>query len=194
MPTADGRAGTETVTLDPRPSDAELLSRLARLHVAEGRSITHAQADAATSAPIEASRLGDSLRLTIRTAPRTKKNHREMVFSKKQRQLVPIPSKSYETYKREVVLAVSHVGAKLGLPLPDQPYNIDATFTCDKYGQRADLDGLLAGLFDALQAAGVVTDDYWFRQADGTRVLAVRKNADPQIAVVITPITLELHA
>jgi Holliday junction resolvase RusA-like endonuclease len=150
------------------------------------------QPDPALSAPIAAEREGDVLRVRIETAPRTKKDHGRRVWAPKQKRVVHVPSPAYEKYRGEVVAALQPLAHRLQLPLPDQPYNIAARFFVDRYGMDADLDGLMAGLFDALENAGVVTDDWYFRTPNGTEVFAAADSLPPRVEVLITPIPTSL--
>lgn len=53
--------------------------------------------------------------------------------------------------------------------LPASPLNLCAEFYVDSRGKPADLVGLLQGFADALEDAGVVTDDGWIQGFDGSR-------------------------
>jgi hypothetical protein len=64
------------------------------------------------------------------------------------------------------------------------PLNCCAIFYRD--ADRGDAVGYYQGLADALEAAGVVADDKWIKQWDGSRLA---KDADwPRIDVVLTAI------
>jgi hypothetical protein len=133
----------------------------------ERQELAAEQNDAGISAPIRGRRTGDALWLELVSAPRTKKNHAATLGSQK--------SPMYKRYLAEVVEAIGTIRDALELPLPDRRplgYNCRVLFYVDKWGERADRVGLEQGLYDALQAAGVVSDDWVFRQGDGTRVIA----------------------
>lgn len=122
------------------------------------------------------------LMLSIDGPPRTKKNHGSH-FGIRQ-------SKAYVDYRARIVGALEAIVHALGSPLmPSVPYNVAATYYVDKRGELADKVGLDQGLYDALQDAGVVTNDWYFRQADGTRVVFGDEN--PRVHVLITPIRTE---
>lgn len=145
-----------------------------------GLRLSAEQNDPAASVPIRGRRAGDSLWLEIVIVPRTKKNSGQTLGSSK--------SKAYKKYLKDLLEALAEVKTPLQLPLPDRRplgYNLSAHFYVDGHGESADRVGLEQGLNDALQEAGVVSDDWVFRQGDGTRVIACGR---PRVALWITPI------
>jgi hypothetical protein len=98
---------------------------------------------------------------------------------------VATQSKAYIAYRNAVVAHLTSFREELGLPLPERSYNLAARFYTDSRGDQADRFGLEQGLADALQDAGVVTDDWQFRTGDGTRV--VSDHARPRVELTITP-------
>jgi hypothetical protein len=138
------------------------------------------QNDPALSVQIRARRAGDALWMEIVTPPRTKKNSAETLGSGK--------SKPYKRYLADVVEAIAEVKSALQLPLPERRplgYNLCAHFYVDLRGETADRVGLEQGLYDALENAGVVPNDWLFRQGDGSRVIVGDR---PRVALWITPI------
>jgi hypothetical protein len=138
------------------------------------------QNDPALSVQIRARRAGDVLWMEIVTPPRTKKNSAETLGSGK--------SKPYKRYLADVVEAIAEVRSALRLPLPERRplgYNLCSHFYVDLRGETADRVGLEQGLYDALEPGGVVTNDWLFRQGDGTRVIIGER---PRVALWITPI------
>lgn len=126
-------------------------------------------------------RLANGIRLELPVAPRTKKNHGR-AFGIRQ-------SEAYVRYRDLVKELVAPLAAHLALPLPDEPMNIAAVYYVDKPGERADLTGLHQGLFDALQDAGVLSDDWYFRTANGSRIVFADRNGEkPRVDVTITRI------
>lgn len=123
-------------------------------------------------------RVGDTLRLTVLAIPRTKKNHGRGVAKQ---------SMAYVRFRQQMLDALAPVVLLLHLPLPERAYNIAATYYVDKPGERADRPGLDQALFDVLQDARVVTNDWQFRRTDGTRIVCGDER--PRVEVVITPIT-----
>ena len=128
--------------------------------------------------PIRAARWLNGFRCTIRTAPRTKKNSTTLGIRQ---------SPAYRAYRDLIINGFAPLLASLELPLPDRPYNLAATFYVDRWGERADLIGLLQGLADALENAGVVSDDRWFRSFDGSRAIA--GDPSPRVELLITELT-----
>ena len=125
--------------------------------------------------PIRAMRWLNGFRCTIRSAPRTKKNSTTLGIRQ---------SPAYRAYCDLIVNGFEPLLTQLELPLADRPYNLAATFYVDRWGERADLIGLLQGLADALENAGVVSDDRWFRALDKSRVIA--GEAEPRVELLIT--------
>lgn len=125
--------------------------------------------------PIRAARWLNGFRCTIAAAPRTKKNHTTLGIRQ---------SPAYRQYRDIIVNGFVPLALGLDLPLEDRPYNLAATFYVDRFGERADLIGLIQGLADALQNAGVVSDDRLFLSLDGCRVIA--GDPAPRVDVLIT--------
>lgn len=150
---------------------------------ARPRTTTSRQTDPALTAPIVAHRVDDTLRLVIETPPRTKKNGRKGGYFGLSTKNTP-----YAKYERELIDAIDTVREQLALPLPDQPYNIAVLYVVDRYGERADRPGLDQGLFDALQKAGVVTNDWLFRSTEGTRIAVAGDAGRPRLELTITPL------
>lgn len=130
-------------------------------------------------------RTGDRLWLVLNLAPRTKKNGRKGGFAGIKQ------GPAYRAYRDAIIEAVAGVKAELRLPLPEQPYNIAVKYFVDARGKSADKCGLDQGLYDALENAGVVTDDWQFRTDDGTRIVA--GDPSPRVELVITPIQEGQH-
>lgn len=144
------------------------------------------QTDLGISQAVRARRSGDALWMEIASAPRTKKNSAETLGSQK--------SPQYKRYLAELLEAIAQVRDALKLPLPDRSplgYNCKAHFYVDRFGERADRVGLEQGLYDALQAARVISDDWQFRTGDGTRVI---HNSRARVEFWITPIIVTHEA
>jgi Holliday junction resolvase RusA-like endonuclease len=126
----------------------------------------------------ECRRAGDVFYLQLLLPPRTKKNGTTLGIKQ---------SKAYRGYRDAIIAALPELArASLGLPLPEREYNIAATYYVDRRGERADKVGLDQGLYDALENAGVVTNDWQFRTADGTRI--VFGDPRPRVEITITPL------
>lgn len=186
------------MSLDPTPSDAELL-RIAEARQARARRVRPktdcGEAIDRTAARVLVPRKPyirsevrlEELHITIQAgrllgctgiivgAPRTKKNSKAHYTRQ---------SPGYRHWRNGVVAALRH---KPTFPLVDQPYNLEAHFYVDQKGVPADLLGLLQGFADALENAGVVTDDQWFRGLDGSRKHD-SEQARARVEFAITPL------
>lgn len=101
-------------------------------------------------------REGETVRITLLGPPRTKKNHKQH-YAKQ--------SPAYTKWNADVKDQLRDFGPTL----PDKPYNLAARFFVDDPGRLADLLGLLQGLADSLENAGVVSNDRYFEGFDGSR-------------------------
>jgi Holliday junction resolvase RusA-like endonuclease len=156
---------------------------------ADGRYTPHSTERRAVSSPevgrirpgAVGVRLQNGLKLMLPIAPRTKKNHGS-AFGIRQ-------SDAYRYFRDRVKEMLAPLKAHLGLPLAEARYNIAAVYFVDRYGEKADLTGLNQGLFDVLQDAGVVTNDWQFRTSDGTRI--VFGDEHPRVEITITNLPQE---
>ena len=150
-------------------------------------------------APAFTLRPGESISFVLPVVPRTKKNSREHIKRRtKHGKLitVPIPSAPYrqmEALEGQIVVFVARRQLRLAaFPFPvsmqalrlEQPINCAAIFYREK--DLGDAVGYYQGLADALEAAGVVADDKWIKQWDGSRLA---KDAErSRIEVTLTAI------
>lgn len=144
---------------------------------ATARTAVFVGADRFAIAKAQFTREYDVFTATFELPPRTKKNSTRW-FGKQ--------SIQYTRFRNAVVDSVKEAKTELALPLPDQAYNLAAVFYVDVPGQAADIFGLLQGIADALQDAGVISNDWHFRTVDGSRV--VEGDDKPRVVVTITPI------
>ncbi len=125
-------------------------------------------------------RPGESITFVLPVTPRTKKNSRKHIKrrSKSGKVItVPLPSDAYSKMEAEIVAWANDIPGNLlvgcvvrcacELELA-QPLNCAAIFYRD--ANRGDAVGYYQALADALEAAGVVTDDKWITQWDGSRL------------------------
>ena len=140
-------------------------------------------------------RPGESITFVLPVTPRTKKNSREHVTKRAKTGnmiTVPLPSKVYRKMADEIRIwaLTSSVLDPLRKAGPwgyatlmlTQPLNCAAIFHRDAL--RGDAVGYYQGLADALEAAGIVADDKWITQWDGSRLA---KDADrSRIEVTLT--------
>jgi len=136
-------------------------------------------------------RPGESITFVLPVTPRTKKNHGSVI--KRGTRKFHIPSEPYRVMEAAIVAWANDVPGNLligcvvrcGCELElAQPLNCAAIFYRD--ADRGDAVGYYQGLADALEAAGVVADDKWIKQWDGSRLA---KDAErSRIEVTLTAI------
>ena len=150
-------------------------------------------------APAFILRPGESITFVLPVTPRTKKNSRKHIKrrSKSGKVItVPLPSDAYSKMEAEIVAWANDIPGNLlvgcvvrcacELELA-QPLNCAAIF----YRQKniGDAVGYYQALADALEAAGIVADDKWITQWDGSRLA---KDADrSRIEVTLRALTKE---
>ena len=146
---------------------------------------------------------GESITFTLPVVPRTKKNSRTHVRKRAKTGnmiTVPLPSDAYRQMEGQIVawartslatdankslvLDRNNKACRAERLFLAQPLNCAALFYRQK--RIGDANGYYQGLADALEAAGVLADDKWIVQWDGSRLA---KDADwPRIDVVLTAI------
>lgn len=119
------------------------------------------------------------MRLVIYGPPRTKKNSSRIV--KVGRGLRIIPSKAQVTWAKGAVVQLADQWRR---PPFTQPVHVAATFFCER--NVGDLINYAQALADALQAAGVVSDDKYIESWDGTRLS--KDAANPRVELTIEPL------
>jgi Holliday junction resolvase RusA-like endonuclease len=122
------------------------------------------------------------LEFTIPVAPRTKKNHGQIVTLKTGRTMM-LPSKQYREFEKEVVKFVDNNFGNIE-PI-DKPINLCCKFYKDK-DYKADLMGYLQAIQDALVKAKLLLDDNHkiVETTDGSKIFLDRNN--PRVEVSIT--------
>jgi Holliday junction resolvase RusA-like endonuclease len=115
----------------------------------------------------------DRMTLTLMGPPRSKKNHTVTHG---------VQSPAYRKYKADALDQLRFVKK-----LKDIDLNLEAHFYVDGWGKAADLVGLIQGLADVLQNAGVVTNDKQFKGLDRSRVHEDHGTA-PRTEISITPL------
>jgi len=145
-------------------------------------------------APAFTLRPGESISFVLPVVPRTKKNSRTHVRKRAKTGnmiTVPLPSGAYREMEGQIVVFVARRQLRLAaFPFPvsmqalrlEQPINCAAIFYRD--ADRGDSVGYYQGLADALEAAGVVADDKWIKQWDGSRL--AKDASRPRIEVTLT--------
>lgn len=114
---------------------------------------------------------------TIKTAPRTKKNHQRIIRTKNGKRAV-IPSTAYEQYERDAFWFIPH-NTKI-----DHPVNVKAVFYMDTK-RRVDLVNLQEALLDVLVRVGCLADDNSSIVAsmDGSRVEYDKNNPRTEVTI-----------
>ena len=143
-------------------------------------------------------RPGESITFVLPVTPRTKKNSRRHIKRRSKSTgktiTVPLPSEYYETMEAGIIsFARSLAGYVFYQPRPyllaglrlAQPLNCAAIFYRDAL--RGDAVGYYQGLADALESAGVLSDDKWIVQWDGSRLAKDAKR--PRIEVTLRALT-----
>jgi Holliday junction resolvase RusA-like endonuclease len=179
-----------------RLDDLSPEARAKALAIAEGlqaKSLRHKRAPAPplvmrSYRPPSASgeRHDDTLCLVLFTEPRSKKNHPETIYRQVKgvtRKFV-IPSQAYRSYAADVKASLCPLRVALRLPLPPIPYTLSAVFFVS--AEVADVDNMVVGLNDALQGAGVFTNDRIIR---GLQIAPpVLAPDSPRVALTLTPV------
>jgi len=137
-------------------------------------------------------RPGESITFVLPVTPRTKKNSR--VHAKVRGRTVPLPSKVYRKMEDQIriwaltssVLDPARVSGPWGYSTLELagPLNCAAIFYRDAL--RGDAVGYYQALADALESAGVLSDDKWIIQWDGSRLAKDARR--PRIEVTLTAI------
>lgn len=148
-------------------------------------------------APAFTLRPGESITFVLPVTPRTKKNSRTHVRKRAKTGnmiTVPLPSDAYREMEAQIIKWTRAIAGfmiregrahDMSALYLSQPLNCCAIFYREK--DRGDAVGYYQGLADALEAAGVVADDKWITQWDGSWL---RKDRDrPRIEVTLTAVS-----
>ena len=139
---------------------------------------------------------GVSITFVLPVTPRTKKNSRTHVRKRAKTGnmiTVPLPSDAYREMEGQIVKWTRAIAGFLirdgrvhdmSALFLSQPLNCCAIFYREK--DIGDAVGYYQGLADALEAAGVVADDKWIKQWDGSRL--AKDASRPRIEVTLTEI------
>ena len=124
----------------------------------------------------------EEMTITLYGRPITKKNSSQIIFDRKNKRHIPIPSEQYRHYEKDCLKQISG-RHKLEL---DRPCNVEVLYYMPTK-HRVDLVNLLEGTCDILVAAGVLKDDnsQIIVSHDGSRVLYDKEN--PRAVITIRP-------
>ena len=149
-------------------------------------------------APAITLRPNKSISFVLPMTPRTKKNSPRQVKRRAKTTgkliTIPIPSEAYERMEEQIVALVgTHQMRFPTMPWPvamrtlllAQPMNCAALFFRQK--RIGDANGYYQGLADALEAAGVLANDKWLVQWDGSRLRKDKQR--PRIEVTLTAVS-----
>lgn len=119
------------------------------------------------------------MEIVIQGQPRTKKNGSRIAFRGNKRVL--LPSKAYEQYEKVALIQLARVQAVHG------PVSVLCRYYLQDRKSWPDLVGLLQATSDILQAAGVIDDDKYIVNYDGSEIAGLDKD-NPRAEITITPI------
>ena len=119
------------------------------------------------------------MEIVILGQPRTKKNSSRIAFRGNKRVL--LPSEAYERYEKVALVQLARVQAVHG------PVSVRCRYFLQNRKSWPDLVGLLQATSDILQAAGVIDDDKYIVNYDGSEIAGLDKD-NPRAEITITPI------
>ena len=106
------------------------------------------------------------IHLVITGQTPSKKTSSQIIFNKKTHKRMIIPNKQYQAWIGGAILQLQ---AQWGFATPiDRPCEVKTT-TYRLTKRKCDLVNLLQAIHDALQAAGVIDDDFLIHSIDGSR-------------------------
>lgn len=120
------------------------------------------------------------MKIVIQGQPRTKKNSSQIAFRGNKR--VILPSKAFQAYEKVALMQLARVQAVHG------PISVMCRYFLQNRAHWPDLVGLLQATSDILQAAGVIDDDKYIVNYDGSIIAGLDKG-NPRVEIVIHQIT-----
>lgn len=125
--------------------------------------------------------------LTIPIAPRTKKNHMQIMRNKKTGRVFAMPSKQYLEYEKQAGKYIDDADRIRAIAL-SYPVNVKMTFYVDSL-RKCDLVNLEQAILDILVKYKILQDDDWsvVRSMDGSRV-NISDTEHPRTVIEITEI------
>lgn len=119
------------------------------------------------------------MEIVIQGQPRTKKNSSRIAFRGNKRVL--LPSKAFQAYEKVALMQLARVQAVHG------PVSVLCRYYLQNRKSWPDLVGLLQATSDILQAAGVIDDDKYIVNYDGSMIAGIDKDR-PRAEITIQPI------
>lgn len=119
------------------------------------------------------------MEIVIYGQPRTKKNNSRIALINNKRVL--LPSKAFKEYEKVALMQLGRVQAVHG------PIAVRCCYYLQNRAHWPDLVGLLQATSDILQAAGVIDDDKYIVNYDGSEIAGLDKD-NPRAEITITPI------
>lgn len=120
------------------------------------------------------------MKLVIQGQPRTKKNSSRIALINNRHVL--LPSKAYKAYEKVALMQLARVQAVRG------PVSVLCRYYLQDRKSWPDLVGLLQATSDILQAAGVIDDDKYIVNYDGSMIVGLDKD-NPRVEIIIHQIT-----
>lgn len=121
------------------------------------------------------------MEIVIQGQPRTKKNGSRIALTPNNKRVL-LPSKAYKTYERVALIQLARVQAVHG------PISVMCRYFLQNRAHWPDLVGLLQATSDILQAAGVIDDDKYIVNYDGSMIAGLDKD-NPRVEIIIHQIT-----
>lgn len=120
------------------------------------------------------------MHITIGIAPITKKNHQDIIYNKKTKRRMVIPSKQYRDYEK----ACAEFIPQMPFNMFDCPVNVECVFYMPTR-RRVDLVNLEQSVLDILVKYGILKDDNCniVVSMDGSRVLYSKENPRTEIEI-----------
>lgn len=120
------------------------------------------------------------MHITIPLAPISKKNHQDIIYNKKTKRRMVIPSKQYREYEK----ACAEFIPQMPFNMFDCPVNVECVYYMPTH-RRVDLVNLLQSTMDILVKYGILKDDNCniVASMDGSKVLYSKENPRTEIEI-----------
>lgn len=120
------------------------------------------------------------MHITLGIEPKTKKNHQDIIYNKKTKRRMVIPSKQYRDYEK----ACAEFIPQMPFNTFDCPVNVECVFYMSTR-RRVDLVNLEQAILDILVKYGILLDDNSniVASMDGSKVLYSKENPRTEIEI-----------